>query len=582
MTALTRTLRNFFRNLSPQRKVLLLSLVVGIASGGAAVLLVGAISFIGRLVHTLIPGGTDWRIILMPAVGMLLSLLIVKYFAKENIGHGVTRVLVAVSRNESRIKPHNMWTSLASSALTIGFGGSVGAEAPIVYTGAAMGSNFARYCGLSYKNLTILVGCGAAGALAGIFKAPLAGVLFTLEVLLFNISLSSLLPMLISALTAAFVAYIFRGQLPEFVCSVTPFAMRNIPFYLILGIGGALGSVYFTRFTLWLEDTLGKWDKTALKWLVCSIGLGALILVFPMLFGEGYGVVRTLLMGNTPEFGFWSQSPWSVPLVFLMVFLFKVVAMALTNAGGGVGGTFGPTLFAGAVLGFVVARSLNLAGADVPESNFVLVGMAAMMAGVMKSPLTAVFLICELSGGYALMIPVMFTVLVSFGVSRYFEKYSIYTKRIAQSGELLTHDSDQAVVTLMNTSELVRDKYPRISPYATLGELVNLISESNAAVVAVVDHDDRFQGLVNIENVRKYLFDASLYGSLHVYNIMTMPEFFVTEGEGMQSVIKKFEDSDAWRIPVIDKDRKYKGFISKSRIYASYRDILRHRISTED
>ncbi len=577
------SIASLIKNLPQDRKVLLLSFIVGVSSGLAAAALVWLISFIGRGVGSLevfVEG--KWPVIILPGIGLLLSALVVKFFARENIGHGVTRVLVAMSRKDSVIKPHNMWTSLLSSSLTIGFGGSVGAEAPIVYTGAAIGSNFARWIGLNYHNITVLVGCGAAGALAGIFKAPLAGVLFTLEVLLFGISLKSLLPMMISTLSAAFVAYVFRGTMPEFACTLTPFVMRNIPFYLVLGVLGALGSVYFTRITLWLEDVFSRWGSTWRKWVVCSLGLGLLIFIFPLLFGEGYDSVRAMLQGELPDLGFRGGSPWLVPMVLLGVFLLKVLAMTLTNAGGGVGGTFGPTLFSGAILGLFVARSLNLLGADVPEANFALVGMAAMMAGVMKAPLTAIFLITELSGGYMLMIPLLFTSLVAFGVSRIFERYSIYTKRIAQSGELLTHDADQATLTLMSTDSLIRDKYPRVSPDDTVASFAKVVSESNAAVVAVVDEQGRLEGIVNIEDVRRVLFDTSRHASLLVSDIMVKPHTWVTAGEPMIEVMHKFEAADAWRMPVLDSEGHYLGFISKSRMLAAYRDVLREQLSSGD
>lgn len=577
------SIASLIKNLPQDRKVLLLSFIVGVSSGLAAAALVWLISFIGRGVGSLevfVEG--KWPVIILPGIGLLLSALVVKFFARENIGHGVTRVLVAMSRKDSVIKPHNMWTSLLSSSLTIGFGGSVGAEAPIVYTGAAIGSNFARWIGLNYHNITVLVGCGAAGALAGIFKAPLAGVLFTLEVLLFGISLKSLLPMMISTLSAAFVAYVFRGTMPEFACTLTPFVMRNIPFYLVLGVLGALGSVYFTRITLWLEDVFSRWGSTWRKWVVCSLGLGLLIFIFPLLFGEGYDSVRAMLQGELPDLGFRGGSPWLVPMVLLGVFLLKVLAMTLTNAGGGVGGTFGPTLFSGAILGLFVARSLNLLGADVPEANFALVGMAAMMAGVMKAPLTAIFLITELSGGYMLMIPLLFTSLVAFGVSRIFERYSIYTKRIAQSGELLTHDPDQAAMTLMSTDSLVRDKYPKVGPEDTVADFAKVVSESNAAVVAVVDKQGRLEGIVNIEDVRRVLFDTSKYESLHVRDIMVRPHTWIKSGEQMSEVMRKFEVTDAWRMPVLDGEGHYLGFISKSRMLAAYRDVLREQLSSGD
>ena len=572
---------------SERHKLLLLSLVVGIAAGLAAVLLGWAIDVVKDLLNKGFTMKYHWQYLILPGIGMLISLFLLRFLVSDNIGHGVTKVLLAVSRNESKIKPHNMWSSVLTSSITIGFGGSVGAEAPIVYTGAAIGSNMGRWFGLSYRNITILLGCGAAAAVSGIFKAPLAGVLFTMEILLFNVSMSSMLPLLIATISATVVAYIFQGQTPQFACDITQFSMSNIPFYIIMGVIMGFCSLYFTNTTLWLEDRIGKIDNRYFKWAMCAVGLGLLIFFFPPLYGEGYDSLQLLMTGEEIDvegrtfLSFMMNSPWGIPVFFILIFLFKVVAMTLTNAGGGVGGTFGPTLFAGAIMGFAVSRSFNLMGASVPEQNFVLVGMAALMAGVMQAPMTAIFLIAEISGGYGLLIPLILTSTITFGTVRIFDKYSIYTKRIAQSGDLLTHDNDQAVVTLLQTGDLVRDKYPRVSINATLGEFVNAISTSDAAVVAVLDDKQRFQGMVDVANVRKYLFRTSEYDSLHVYNIMEQAPEFVYETEKMESVLHKFDTTGAWRLPVVDSEKRYLGFISKSRILMAYRSELKE-ISLED
>lgn len=583
----TRSGASFSIKQLPERtKLLILSLLVGVCSGLAAVLLHKLIGLCKSFVD--LAGASNshnFHYLVFPGVGMLLSLLFVKYLVKDNISHGVTKVLVAVSKNESKIKPHNMFSSLVSSALTIGFGGSVGAEAPIVYTGAAIGSNFARYAGLSYRNMTTLLGCGAAGAIAGIFKAPMAGVLFTMEVLLFNISMSSLLPLLLSTVSATVVAYIFTGQTSFFACSLTAFSMGNIPFYILLGIVGGLMSLYFLRTTLWLEDKVGALKNPYLKWAVCALALGVLIFLFPPLYGEGYGVLGSLLGGEVPDFvrttplsGMLSGG-WGVPLFFLMVIFLKVLSMTATNAGGGVGGTFGPTLFVGALVGFVLARSLNLllAGStlSVPEQNFVLVGMAALMAGVMQAPLTAIFLIAEISGGYDLFLPLILTATISYGITRLFERYSIYTKRISQTGELLTHDNDQAVLTLLKTQDLVRDKYPRINIESTLREIIPIVSRSAVAVFPVLDSEGRFQGVLDIDVVRRYMLRTDLYDKLHVRNIMDSTPAWISPDEPMETVMRKFDSTDVWRLPVLTEDRKYLGFISKSRLLMAYREELK-------
>ncbi len=567
----------------------MLSLLVGLCVGFVAVLLKSGIHLIQQCLSPLTSNSSLWTIIL-PSVGMLLSLLIVRYIVKDNISHGVTKVLKAISKNESRIKAHNTWSSFVTSMLTIGFGGSVGAEAPIVYTGAAIGSNIGRLGRLSYRSMTILVGCGAAGAVAGIFKAPLAGLLFTMEILLFNISLASLMPLLVSTVSATVVSYIFTGMDAAFHCSLEPFVLKNIPFYLLLGVCCGVLSLYFTRTTLKLEDRFAKMRSPWAKWIICSLGVGVLVFLFPPLYGEGYGDITNLLNGVGGEMtgsplNFLMNSKWGVVAVFAAVMFFKVLSMTLTNAGGGVGGTFGPTLFVGAIAGFVIVRILNNSVSGVfwhlPEQNFVLVGMAALMAGVMQAPMTSIFLIAEMTGGYDLFLPLIAACTVSFCVTRIWERYSIYTKRIAQSGDLLTHDSDQAVLTLLRTADLVRDKYPRICLDASLKDIMSVVSESTAAVFPVVGSDGIFQGLVEMDDIRKCMFDTANYSAIHVYNLMKQPAAFVTIDEKASSVLDKFEKTGAWRLPVIDEQRHYLGFISKSRILSAYREALKS-ISVED
>ena len=580
--------RNLISRLSERNRLLVLSVAVGLVVGLAAVVLKSLISLIQHGLGSVF--GDIWNgalyFIVLPGVGMLLAMLFCRYILKDNIGHGVTKALQAVSRHDSRIKPHNMWSSVLASSVTIGFGGSVGAEAPIVYTGAAIGSNFARKAGMSYRSMTILLGCGAAAAVAGIFKAPLAGILFVLEILLFNISMNSMMPLLLSTVSATVVSYIFLGRATPFECTLTPFDLKNIPFYIILGIFCGGCSIYFTRTTLWLEDRIGKMSNPYFKWILCAIGLGLLIFLFPPLHGEGYESLGVLLNGHelslegqTP-LAFLSRSPWSVPIFFMLILLLKVFSMTLTNAGGGVGGTFGPTLFVGAIAGFVVARTMNLllsgTPLSVPEQNFVLVGMAGLMAGVMQAPMTAIFLIAEISGGYDLFLPLILTATIAFGTTRIVEKYSIYTKRIAQRGELLTHDSDQAVLTLLKVSDVIESDFSPVRIDDTLGQLVEVVSESTRNIFPVIDSKGRFQGYVSLEDIRKDMFRAGEYQKLHVFNFMRSAEAYVYDDESMDSVMKKFETTSAWNLPVVRRsDRSYVGFVSKSKIFSAYRDELK-------
>ncbi|MBO4298387.1 MAG: chloride channel protein [Clostridia bacterium] len=569
--------------LSEKTKLLLLAVWVGVLCGCAAILL-------KTLIHWIQVGLTTWLdtpseslfYLVYPGVGMLLSLLFVRFIVKDDIGHGVTKVLQAVSKNDSNIKPHNTWSSIVASSVTIGFGGSVGAEAPIVYSGAAIGSLVGRKAGLSYKNMTMLLGCGAAAAIAGIFKAPLAGVLFTLEILLFNMSMSAILPLLLSSVTATVITYLFMGTDVQFAGSIEAFRMANIPFYLVLGVFCGFMSLYFIRVTLKVEDRMRHFRSPYARWALCAVLLGVLIFLFPPLFGEGYGSLSLMLNNNPGDvpvavFGDKLQSnAWLFLLYFAAILLFKVFATAFTNAGGGVGGTFGPTLVSGGLAGFVIARLINLSGiAVVPEANFVLVGMGGLMAGVMQAPMTAIFLIAEITGGYELLIPLIVTAAVSYGTIRFFEQYSIYTKRIAALGELLTHDSDQAVLTLLKTSDLVERDFTPVRNDGTLGDLVKVISSSSRSLYPVLDAEGRFQGLVTLDDVRAIMFDSTRYESTKIYSLMKSAPAFVYLDEKMDSVMDKFESTQAWNLPVLDDENKYLGFVSKSKIFSSYRDQLK-------
>ena len=580
------SIRERLKRISEHNLLLIMSFVVGVLSGLAAVILKKLVEWIQEGLSDSFADSLGAAFyIVIPGIGMLLAMLFCRFVIKDGIGHGVTKVLQAVSKNESRIRPHNMWSSVAASSVTIGFGGSVGAEAPIVYTGAAIGSNFARYMGMSYRNMTILLGCGAATAVAGIFKAPLAGVLFVLEILLFNISMTSMMPLLISTVSATVISYIFLGQDTPFQCTLTPFDLRNIPFYIILGLFCGGCSIYFIRTTLWLEDKIGRMKNPYLKWVLCAMGLGILIFLFPPLYGEGYGSLGALLNGTelsldgqTP-LAFMTDSVWAVPVFFLLILILKVFSMTLTNAGGGVGGTFGPTLFIGAIAGFVVARSFNLAlsgtSLTVPEQNFVLVGMAGLMAGVMQAPMTAIFLIAEISGGYDLFLPLILTATIAFGTTRVVEKFSIYTKRIAQKGELLTHDSDQAVLTLMKVSDVIEKDFSTVEIDAPFESLVKVVAESNRNIFPVLDSRNRFQGYVSLADIRKYMFRPELQKTTFVYNYMKSAEEYVYEDDKMDVVMKKFEITDAWNLPVVKQDRTYIGFVSKSKIFSVYRSELK-------
>ena len=560
--------------------------MVGLLSGLAAVILKYAIELLQEALSVSFSGkGYNWFYLVTPGVGMLLSLMLVRFVIKDNIGHGVTRVLKAISRNEARIKKHNIWSSIATSSVTIGFGGSVGAEAPIVYTGAAIGSNVAKVLGLSYKQMTILLGCGAAGAVAGIFKAPIAGVLFTLEILMFNISVTSIMPLLFSSVSATMVAYLFCGRDVVFPNAVDSFALSNIPYYIILGVFCGFVSLYFLRTTLRVEDKLKRFKSPYVKWAFCGLLLGILIFLFPQLYGEGYQSLLPMLNNESiGSMGIFLPENLAghrvtVIMFFTAVMLAKVYATAFTNGGGGVGGTFGPTLFTGAIAGFVLVRILELCGVGtLPEANFVLVGMAGLMAGVMQAPLTAIFLIAEISGGYALMFPLMIVSAISFATIRLFEQYSIYTKRIAASGELLTHDSDQAVLTLLKINDFIETDFIPVNIDKKLGDLVEIISSSNRNIIPVVDDEGIYQGLVFVDDVRNIMFNSELYDKVTIKEMVKDSPCVLSAKEKMESVMEKFEKSEAWNLPVLDDQGRYMGFVSKSNIFSSYREQL-HQVS---
>ena len=557
--------RALLRKLSQRDKVLALSLVTGILCGLAAVLLKLSIHWISTGFDTLFQGNR-WPWLFVPGLGMLLSLIIVRYIIKDNIGHGVTKVLQAVSRNESRIKAHNTWSSMLTSAITIGTGGSVGAEAPIVYTGAAIGSNLARYCGLDFRGMTLLLGCGAAGAVSGFFNAPLAGLLFTMEILFFNNAMNSVLPLMVSSISATAVSYLILGRETIFNVAIVAFSLKNIPWYLVLGVFCGLCSLYFLRTTLFMEDLLGKLKSPWVKWILCAASLGAMIYFLPPLKGEGYESLAPMLQ-NAETGPVW---------IFALILVLKVFSMTFTNAGGGVGGTFGPTLFSGAIAGFVGASLINLISPGmVPVPNFVLVGMAGLMAGVMQAPLTAIFLIAEICGGYELLFPLILTAVTSHLTMRLFEKYSIYTKRVAASGELLTHDSDQAVLALMKPSALIETNFTTIGLNDGLGDIARAVSESKRNIFPVLDGKKRFQGYVDMTDIRRDMFCTELYETRRVKNYMKPAPEFIFEGESMDAVMRKFEKSGAWNLPVVKEDFTYLGFISKSSVFSAYRESIK-------
>lgn len=572
------------RRLSNQQIMMLLAVVVGVLAG------LGTYLF-EMLLHGIKSGLIRWfpvdsahiLFLIYPAVGIILATLFVKYIVRDNISEGVTRVLYAMSRRNSRIARHNCWTSIVGGATTIGFGGSVGPEAPIVLTGAAIGSNIGRLARLNYKHTTLLLCCGAGAALAAIFKAPITGVVFVLEILMLDITAGSVIPLLIASITATTMAFMLRGFDPILAVTLAPadaFELWQIPLFILLGVLCGLMAWYFTSMNSRVGGFFKSIDKQYKKWLWGGAILGILIFVFPPLYGEGYEGFTSLMHGNAQElfnnslFYRFRDIDWVIILFVIATMFFKVIAMSTTNAAGGVGGTFAPSLFVGAFTGASLALVCNtLFGWEVSIVSFTLVGMAGVMSGVMNAPLTSIFLIAELSNSYGLFIPLMITACISFAVDYYLDPDSIYTKQLRQKGELLTHDKDQSVFVFLKLEELMETDFLRIKENMTLGDIVHIISTARRNIFPVIDNFGRLIGVVQLDDLREDMFKHEKYGH-PISDYMIPPPDKIIEHEAILSVMEKFEDKHAWMLPVVDKQGRYLGFISKSRILNAYREQL--------
>ena len=575
------------RHIKERTFVILLSLAVGVFAGLAAMVLKWLIHTIASLVSTNInPSEGNYLYIVLPVIGILLACWYVRYVVRDNISHGVTRVLYSISQNKSRLKPHNIYTSIVASSITIGFGGSVGAEGPIVYTGAAIGSNIGQAFRLTPRVLMILVGCGAAAGIAGIFKAPIAGMLFTLEVLMLDLTTVTVMPLLISSITAASVAYVFTGyDLEFFFVQSEPFTMSRVPFFIALGIFCGLVSLYFTRVMNMMERLFNK--KLNVQWKKTLVGgsiLAGLVFLFPPLYGEGYGSINSLLNGDPssivdgsifyPDRG----RVWFIILYIGLIILLKAFATSATNGGGGVGGTFAPSLYVGCMTGFFFAFLLDTLVGDLGLSvkNFALMGMAGVMSGVMHAPLMGIFLTAEMTGGYELFLPLLIVSTLSYGTIKLFEPYSIYTMRLARDGKLLTHHKDKAVLTLMKMSSVIETDFLSVRPEMNLKQMVDTISQSKRNLFPVLVPDNHLIGIVVLDDIRNIMFRPDLYKRMHVSRFMSMPPAKLSTSDTMEAVMKTFDDTGAWNLPVVDENGCYAGFVSKSKIFNSYRRVLRH------
>jgi len=570
------------RRITDRQFILILSVVVGFAGGLAAVIIKSMVRWIQQLLISHFPSDMqNYFYFLFPLAGIFLTVLFVRYLLRDTVGHGIPTVLYSISRNNGIIKRHNMFSSIVSSVLTVGFGGSVGLEGPTVATGAAIGSNLGRLFRLNYRQIILLLGCASTAAMASIFKAPIAAIVFSLEVIMLDLTMASLIPLLISSVTAVLISYAFLGQNVLYPFDIhEKFMVNDVPWFIIMGIFAGLVSVYFTRMYMLITsrfEMIHSWMK---RLLFGGLGLGVLIFLVPSLYGEGYEAINNSLNGdyshlfdNTFYHSFHDSLP-AVILGFLVIILFKAAATSLTFSAGGVGGMFAPTLFLGANSGLFFAKILNLFNAQVSESNFALVGMAGMLSGIIHAPLTAIFLIAEVTGGYELFIPLMIVATISFATVRIFETNSVYTIQLARRGELMTHDKDKAALSLMQVSHLIETNFNTIHPDATLGELVQVISRSQRNIFPVVDEENNLMGIVFVNDIRHIVFNPELYDNTYVRDLMFMPTPIVHPEESMEEVAHKFETTQHYNLPVIDNG-KYVGFVSRANVFSRYRQLIR-------
>nr|WP_314683774.1 chloride channel protein [uncultured Prevotella sp.] len=580
-------LDNWRKNhVSNRELVLVLAFAIGLLASLAAYIL----HFIIKLIEELVTSGFDvatinWLYLIYPIVGIWLTSLFVKYVVRDNISHGITRVLYAISTKQSRLKAHNTWSSIVASAITIGFGGSVGAEAPIVLTGSAIGSNLGRIFNLDNRTLMLLVGCGATAAVSGIFKAPIAGLVFTLEVLMVDLTMASLLPILIASVTATCFSYFFTGG-----SSMFHFQMDNIwgldrvPPTILLGIACGFVSLYFMRLMSWCENGYGKLSsKPYLKLLVGGLVLSPLIFLFPSLYGEGYDSLRLFIEGKTEAdwMQIMSGSMFAEKSNFLLLYvglvvMTKVFATSATNGAGGCGGTFAPSLFIGGFGGFFFARFWNMQqlGVYIPEKNFTLYGMAAVMSAVMHAPLTGIFLIAELTGGYQLFIPLIIVTISSYLTINIFEHHSIYAVRLAKQGKLLTHHTDKSILTLMSMDKIIDHDFTSVEPDMEMGKLIHAISSSRNDYIPVLDESRKLLGEIDINNLRHIIFRTELYHRFHVNQLMSPPAAMLGVNDPMEDVMKTFERTGAQYLPVVNIEGELVGYISRVRLYSMYRQFV--------
>jgi CIC family chloride channel protein len=571
------------KNIDSKPFIMVLSLLVGIFSGLTAVVLFKLVHFFKELVASGIPGnGFNYLYLLCPVVGIALVLIFIKYILRDYIGHGITGILYAISKKQGYMKMHSMFSSVIASAFTVGFGGSVGLEGPSVASGAGIGSNIGRLFRLTFKQKIILIGCGSAAAIAAIFKAPIAGIVFAFEVIMLDLTTLSIIPILIAAASAALTSLVFLGKGVIYPIDLkTEFLISRLPYYLVLGVFCGFISVYFSRIYLYITDQFEKINSKIKRFAIGVSILALLISIFPSLYGDGYEAINLALSGNSNflfERTFFSQFIGGVEVTFVLLALLvlvKVIASAATFGAGGVGGLFAPSLFVGANAGLLYSSVLQYIGfKNIPVGNFTLVGMAGLLAGIMHAPLTGIFMIAEITGGYALLMPLMITATISYATVKYFESNSIYTVRLAKRNALLTHHADKNALYLMKVDKLIETNFKTIDIEASLGDLVKVVSESNRNIYPVVDENNYFIGVVELDDIRQIMFNQALYDRVFVKELVTIPTTHVSSDDSMEEVARKIQNSGKFNIVVL-KEGKYLGFVSRANVFSTYRKFLK-------
>lgn len=572
------------RNLSERQFTYILAIVVGFLSGLIALTIKTSVHFIEQLLTKSFFQQYEYFLyIIYPLVGVLLAQWFIRVVIKQTVNHGIPNTLHSISKKNALIKKHNLYSSVVSAALTVGFGGSAGLEGPTVGTTSAWGANLGKLFKLPYKTRTLLIGCAASGAMASLFNAPIAAIVFAIEVIMLDLTTASLIPLLLASASAALTSHFFFGDDILFHFTITEgFKFGDIPYYIALGVCTGLASVYFFKTYTWLNRIFDRMTNKRHRTVVAGLLLGLLLFLLPPLYGEGYGAINAIIEGHPYDmmskslFSEISKNIYVLMALVLLVGLLKVIATTLTFRAGGIGGTFAPTLFMGSMIGFVFARLINELGiGEVSETNFVLVAMAGLMAGNLHAPLMAIFLIAEITGGYELFVPLMVTASIAFVTVKRFVPHSIYTAQLARRGELITHDKDQAVLTLMKLHREIETDFIPVDPYDKLGKLVGVISKSKRNLFPVVDKENNFIGFVNLNEIRHIIFNQELYDTTFVHDLMNDAPEYVRKDDSMDSVMQKFESSGAWNLPVLDDRGHYLGFVSKSKLFSAYRTLLK-------